>query len=159
MRPGRAWGGAYQWHTGRVPGPRNVMPTQYNAHFIVRFPQFEHHAGGDVTRISNRALCSTASLSYRLMADGPLFAYCMMIRTRERNNTGSSGEHTDASRRRARASYFAYQRLDLRQGHGRHRALALQSGVGARLLCSRPKAGLATLHPSPLPQPTLMHSH
>ena len=69
-----------------------VMPTQYYAHFIVRFSR-----AGIMPEPLLRALIaehhfSIANLSYRLIDDGESFEYRMMIRTMDRGNAGRLAE-------------------------------------------------------------------
>ena len=65
-----------------------VMPTQYYAHFVVRFSRSSIMPEAALRALVAAHQFTIANLSYRLIADGQSFEYRMMIRTMNRANAG-----------------------------------------------------------------------
>jgi putative Mg2+ transporter-C (MgtC) family protein len=65
-----------------------VMPTQYYAHLMVRFPRVSIMPEAQLRELIGEHQFTIANLSYRLNAGGESFEYRMMIRTSDRTNAG-----------------------------------------------------------------------
>jgi len=64
----------FRWIEGR-------MPSQFYAHFAVRFSRRQTMSEGDVRRLLSEYGFTVANLNYRLDADADFFEYQMVIRT------------------------------------------------------------------------------
>jgi putative Mg2+ transporter-C (MgtC) family protein len=79
----------FRWIEGR-------MPTQFYAHFLVRFAPPERMDETSIRQLLSAHGFSIANMSYRLDHDGNFFEYRMVIRTSTANNANKLANALDA---------------------------------------------------------------